>query len=196
MPISTGAAPSSRAPARPARARRAPPPRVDTIGQHDAHRPERGGAVDRPELRQEQLRLAQAEPEPAHAEERDSPPSAARGRARSLSPPMSSVRRMSGRPSSALRPSRRRPRTARPRRGAVAVEEEELGPHQAHALRAGLDRLRGLGHRADVGGDPDAVAVGQDRRARKRVAKSRSRRRRSSPWNARADASASAPGSR
>ena len=76
---------------------------------------------------------------PADAEERVVLDRARRGTGAFLSPPMSSVRTISGRPLSAPHHRRQRLVLLVLARRLVAAEEQELGAHQPDALGAGLD---------------------------------------------------------
>ena len=121
-----------------------------------------------------------------------------------LSPPKSSTRTVAVRPPSERQHGFEHP----PVRGLVGpgrgVQERELGPQQAHALRAGRERDPHLGRAGGVGQDADADAVAGDggagrgrrraasggRCARDRRSRPRGRRRPRAPCRRRAPAAA------
>ena len=113
----------------------------------------------------EQLGLVEAESDAAHPRKGFS----SFGKARygtALSPPMSSVRMISGRPFSA-----RVTRADTPRicllffaRRRVAFQEQELGAQQADTLPTGVDRRRGVDGVANIRDDFDPVSVAGLRR--------------------------------
>ena len=149
---------------------RTAPPVLAERRDHREHHLQRvlgGHPQDRAQLRRAAARAREPEPDAAAPEERVrlGPPAAGGS---GLSAPASSVRTISGRPSSA-RAISRSAATCSSSSGRLAVEEQELGAQQPDALGALLARRRDVLGAADVGEDLDPAAV--PRRAPARCAR-------------------------